>query len=106
MTTQTDSALEARSIINMQIARTALANDEFRRSLIADPKAEITKRLGQPLPDNLIVTVHEESPTHLHLVLPYKPDPSFALSDDELEAVAGGGWLPDPWFLLARSKNW
>ena len=58
----------------------------FRAALLADPKAVLEKELGIPIPAAISVTVHEESRSSIHLVLP----PADKLSDDELAAVAGG----------------
>ena len=90
MADKMESFLAARATINTEVARAAWNDDAFRRSLVADPKAVIAKRLGQPLPAGITVTVHEESPTHFHLVIPTKPDQNTELSDEELEQVAGG----------------
>ena len=59
---------------------------DFRARLIADPKAAISAEIGAAIPDGFDVAVHEDSATTAHLVLP----PSPALTDAELEAVAGG----------------
>ena len=83
MADKMESFLAARATINTEVARAAWNDDAFRRSLVADPKAVIAKRLGQPLPAGITVTVHEESPTHFHLVIPAKPDQNAALSDEE-----------------------
>ena len=59
---------------------------DFRARLIADPKAAISAEIGADIPDVFDITVHEDSATTAHLVLP----PSPALTDAELEMVAGG----------------
>lgn len=64
---------------------------EFRKSLIADPKAAIAQALGIALPAELEVRVVESSARVVYINLPAPPN--FAegqLSDRELEAVAGG----------------
>ena len=43
---------------------------EFRARLVADPKATLNDELGVSLPDGFAVSVHEDSSTHVHLVLP------------------------------------
>ena len=77
-----------------RILHKAEQDSEFRARLIADPKAAIRDEVGQPLPDDLEVVVHENTATTVHLVLP----PSPAISEAELEGVAGGhenswGWV-------------
>ena len=65
-------------------------NDEaFRKQLLADPKSMIEKEIGQTLPADLKVVIHEESDDTIHLVLPVKPSGE-ELSQDELDKVAGG----------------
>ena len=59
---------------------------EFRAQLLRNPNAAITAATSVTLPDNLTITVHEESPTQAHLVLP----PSSKLSSADLTAVSGG----------------
>ena len=76
-----------------RILHKAAEDSEFRARLIADPKAAIRDEVGQPLPNDLEVVVHEDSATTAHLVLP----PSPAIAEAELEGVAGGhdamwGW--------------
>lgn len=65
----------------------ASSDEDFRARLIADPHAAIADELGEPLPGGLEVEVVEEVPGKLMLVLPAASD---ALSDEELDAVAGG----------------
>ena len=68
----------------------AAEDEEFRASLIADPRAAVLAELGTTLPDGFDVVVHEDSATTAHLVLPPTP----RLTDAELAAVAGGvNWM-------------
>ncbi len=69
-----------------RILSKAEEDGDFRARLIADPKAAISAEIGAAIPDGFDVAVHEDSATTAHLVLP----PSPALTDAELEAVAGG----------------
>ena len=62
-------------------------DSDFRAALIADPKAAISAEIGQTIPDGFDLVVHEDSATTAHLVLP----PSPALTEAEMETVAGGG---------------
>ena len=43
---------------------------EFRTRLVADPKGVLTDEFGVNLPDSFAISVHEDSSTHVHLVLP------------------------------------
>ena len=76
--------------LRAQVLTKAAEDEEFRASLIADPKAAIASELGTTVPDGFDVVVHEDSATTAHLVLPPTP----RLTDAELAAVAGGAdWM-------------
>ena len=72
--------------LKAQVLTRAAEDGDFRARLIADPKAAIASEVGTTVPDGFDVVVHEDSATTAHLVLP----PSAALTEAELEAVAGG----------------
>ena len=59
----------------------------FKAELIANPAAAL-KAEGIDVPAGMTVTVLENTDKQFHLVLP--PVPSDELSDEALEAVAGG----------------
>ena len=69
-----------------RILNRAAEDEEFRSSLIADPKAAIAAEIGATIPEGFDVVVHEDSATTAHLVLP----PSPKLTDADLKAAAGG----------------
>lgn len=72
------------------LVREHLASDpEFRAALLADPRAAVSKLVRVALPDAVQVEVHEETLTHIHLVIPAQSAPG-QISDDDLELVAGG----------------
>ncbi len=58
----------------------------FRAQLVDDPKAAIKDALGIDVPESVSVTVHEDTATMAHLVLP----PAANLSDADLASVAAG----------------
>ena len=64
----------------------AVDDEDFRSRLLADPKAAIEDALGLAVPESMSISVHEDSATTAHLVLP----PAARLSEADLEAVAGG----------------
>lgn len=56
-----------------RIINRALMDSEYRRRLIADPRAVIGKEVGAALPANVQFKVVEETPETVYLVLPYLP---------------------------------
>ena len=64
----------------------------MRQRLIADPKGALEEELGTQLPDNIEVRAVEETADTIYLVLPSASTVGEGgeLSDQELEAVAGG----------------
>ncbi len=68
-------------------------NSAFKQELFSNPKAVYERELGRSLPQNLQVHVVEEDSNNFYLVVPSKPQVSEELSDQALEAVAGGGYL-------------
>jgi len=74
----------------------AWEDETFKRSLLDDPKAAIEKELEVTLPADLKIQVVEETLDTICLVLPVDPKtlPDAELSEDELEAVAGGAISP------------
>ena len=80
--TEWDSPEEIRG----HIISKAADDSEFRASLIADPKAVINTELGIEIPDGVSVSVVEDTPTAVHLVLP----PDSQLSPEVLEEISGG----------------
>ena len=80
--------------LKSRILNKAGEDNVFRALLIADPKAAISAETGQTIPDGFDIVVHENNATTAHLVLP----PSSALTEAELETVAGAGdWTTDEW---------
>ena len=74
-------------IYNQVIAR-AWSDPVFKRRFIEDPKS-VAKEYGINIPTGVELRVVENSPTVVHVVLPAQPSDTL-LSDEQLEAVAGG----------------
>ena len=55
----------------------------FRTRLVADPKGVLNDEFGVSLPDSFAISVHEDSSTHVHLVLPTNSE----LDANELKAI-------------------
>jgi hypothetical protein len=76
-----------------KIIAKAWRDPAFKAELIANPAAAL-KAEGIDVPAGMTVTVVENTDKQLHLVLP--PVPTDALSDEALDAVAGGIWEWSP----------
>ena len=63
---------------------------EFKKQVLADPKGMLELHIGQKLPGDLKIFVHEENAETLHFSLPPAPTNATELSDEDLEKVAGG----------------
>lgn len=87
-----------REEMERRIIQRSLQDEDFRRMLLADPKAAVEQELGMPLPEEVQIQAMEETADTIYLVLPSSPAGAGAgggLSDRDLEAVAGGGWADD-----------
>jgi nitrile hydratase alpha subunit len=85
------SAITSRRQVEDILIRKAYEDSAFKRALIEQPNATISQELGVRIPSEISISVVEESPHHLYLVLPPAPAAmSGELSDRELSAVAGG----------------
>jgi hypothetical protein len=78
----------------LQLIEKAWKDDAFRQALVTDPRGALERDLGAKLPAGVQVKVVAESADTFYLVLPANPDraPAGQLTDQQLEAVAGGGW--------------
>jgi hypothetical protein len=70
-----------------QLVARAWGDAAFKARLLADPGPALAEQ-GIQLPPGVEVRVHENTPAVVHLTLP--PRPSEELSDEQLDAVAGG----------------
>ncbi|MCZ0954551.1 MAG: NHLP leader peptide family RiPP precursor [Rhodospirillaceae bacterium] len=69
-----------------QIVEKSALDEDFRQSLLADPKATISEELGISIPESMTVKVHESDMQTVHLALP--PDPN--ITEEQLEAISAG----------------
>ena len=73
-----------------KLSEKATQDADFKAKLISDPKAVIAEETGTQLPDNLEITVLEESANQYYLVLPLEAQESEELSEEALEPISGG----------------
>jgi hypothetical protein len=88
---------KTRRDVELQLIEKAWKDDAFRQALVTDPQGAVERELGAKLPAGIQVRVVAESADTFYLVLPANPDraPAGQLTDQQLEAVAGGGWTDD-----------
>ena len=98
-----DNQGQSRAEFTASLVSKAWQDENFKNELMSNPKAVIQRETGKEVPANIQVTILEETPNQIYFVIPNKPDvnSSEELSDEALEAVAGGGG-----FDIKFSVNW
>lgn len=79
----------------------ALADSDFRRDLVENPHQSLSALYGVTIPEGADIQVFEESDESHYVVIP--PDMSGVseeLTDEQLEAVAGGWFIQLIWTTL------
>lgn len=79
-----------RGEINDHLAKFAADNPQYKDALLKDPRNVIEQQFGINIPDNVDIEVVQDSASKVHIVLPHTVESGAELSDDDLEAVAGG----------------
>jgi hypothetical protein len=94
MTEATGGGGTSRAEMERRLIQRSMEDEEFRRRLLDDPKGTLEQELGSALPEDAEVRVVQESADTIYLVLPSASalvGEVGELSDQALEAVAGGG---------------
>jgi hypothetical protein len=83
---------EGRAEMERTIVQRSIEDEEFRQRLLDNPKRTMEQELGGQFSESVEVRVVEESADTIYLVLPSSSPlgEGGSLSDQELEAVAGG----------------
>jgi hypothetical protein len=86
------SEASSRAEMERRLVQRSLEDDAFRQRLLEDPKAAVEQELGTRPPEDVRVVAVEETAQTIYLVLPSASPlgEGGKLSDQELEAVAGG----------------
>ena len=77
-----------RTELEAKLVARAWQDESFKKELISNPEAAISKEIGQQLPANANVQVLEETGNTFYFVIPQKPSME-ELSEEQLESVAG-----------------
>ena len=87
-----EAAGGGRAEMERRLIERSLQDEDFRRELLEDPKAAVERELGTRLPEGVRVVAVEETTDTVYLVLPgaSSAGETGELSDQDLEAVAGG----------------
>lgn len=91
--TEASGGATSRAEMERRLIERALEDETFRQRLLDDPKGVVEQELESGLPEGIEVRVVQESLDTIYLVLPRASasgQGGGSLSDQELEAVAGG----------------
>lgn len=89
-------AMNTRFEFEQKLIERAWEDEAFKQELLSNPKAVYARESGQETPKELEIEVLQETANKAYLVLPNNPAPAITtaeneLSEEALEAVAGGG---------------
>ena len=99
-----EAAGGGRAEMERRIIERSLKDESYRQRLRADPKGTLEEELGTRLPEGIQVRAVEESAQSIYLVLP-SATPVDELSDEALEAVAGGVEIHSPDNVCGDASN-
>ena len=80
----------------------AMQDEAFKQSLLADPKTILSEELGQAIPENVQVTVVEETGDTRYLVIPPQPDLQYVIERAWQDSIFKQNLLSEPQSTLAQ----
>jgi hypothetical protein len=84
---------QTRQDIEARIIAKAWKDEAYKQELLINPKVVIEREFGVKFPAGVNVQILSENPTSLYFVLPISPVATEELSEEQLEAIAGGSPL-------------
>ena len=90
--------METTQTLEERILDRAAHDGEYRALLLDNPRQAIMAIADIRIPDNIEITVHEQSSTNFHMVLP--TNRTHQLTEEELATVSGGDDPPTFWDFL------
>ncbi len=85
--------MDTRNDLEAKLVSLAWEDESFKEKLIANHKATIEEKFGISFPDEMNISIAEETDSEMTIVLPPTPqaeEGSEELTADDLTAVAGG----------------
>jgi hypothetical protein len=76
--------------VSRRLAERAARDPQFRQRLIDNPRQAVQEELGLDIPGDVEITVLEETPSQVYVILPAGITSGQGLSDADLERAAGG----------------
>lgn len=93
-----NDSVHHRQEIEREIIERASEDADYREQLLADPRAALSEYVNGAVPEDADVRVFEETPGSYYFVLPAQAaQGNGELTEDMLEAVAGGDWVELLW---------
>jgi hypothetical protein len=93
-TPQENQTPKTRQELEAMLVAKAWEDEAFKEKFLSNPKEVLEQEVGHKLPENVKVTVIEETVDNFYIVLPKKPNESemdnVELDEEMLDQVAGG----------------
>ncbi|GGA44097.1 NHLP leader peptide family RiPP precursor [Okeania sp. KiyG1] len=80
----------------------AMQDEAFKQALLANPKTVLSEELGQAIPENVEVTVVEETADTRYLVIPPQPDMQYVIERSWQDPIFKQNLLSEPKSTLAQ----